>query len=158
MNKTCSFNYNGCAVVVKYRTRTACNEWFDIFIDQYTMTGPNCNPANFPPAMRAQIHQQVIQTFILADGCIVQPDLPDIGECRDNWRVSYGSCWQVQVGPYQPNNQSLWLPCSNEVCCLDRYIICRNAQGVLSATKTGGIPNACPPESVLPNYFSACGN
>jgi len=142
---------------VTYRTREACDVWFDVFIDQYTMTGPNCNPANFPPAMRAQIHQQVILNF-LQSGCIPGQPLPPIGECRDNWRVSYGACWQTQASPYQPINQSLWLPCSNEVCCLDRYIICRNAQGVLIATKTGGVPNACPPESVLPNCFSACGN
>jgi hypothetical protein len=160
--ESCPLVVNGCTVVAKYRVRYACDEWYDVFLESYTMTGPQCNPANFPPASRALLHQAVVGA-LLASACTVPPvenlPIPGPGECRERWRVSYGSCWMVVPSPYQPGGgQSLWTPCSNEICCLDRYLLCRDIQGNLIATRAAvSPPSGCPPEGMNQNCFSACG-
>lgn len=143
-----------CLVEVRYRTRTACPplNYQDVFIER--IMGNNiygCVTDCFGGSLSDFI-KALTEQLILSNPMGFKPETS--GEpCADNWRVLKGSCWtmssvpNVQVVPESPTLLQLAHPCSDWLCCLEKYTVCIvNNKRVI--TETLYIP---PPEPMCPD-------
>lgn len=152
----CTLTVNGCLVVLDYRTRVACGIWNDIYIDGYTTLGTGCGHGTWGnPTLQQQLHASVVKAF-LESGCVVA-FTPPAGQCNTQWRVSMGSCWVVDflVPVGETGQLNFWYACTTETCCLDRFTVCRDQSGGITATKTSNNPVECPPGTSF-MCFPAC--
>lgn len=144
---------NGCAVVVKYRTRFACSTYYDVYIESIQVTGTNC--AGDPPDWTIFI-QQVTIALLTQNPMGFPPDTN--GTCEDNWRVMKGACWLAEFTPLVEGfggALKLLRPCIESTCCLERYQVCLSSTGERTVTFQGGTPQPCPQGT--PNHcFPAC--
>jgi hypothetical protein len=133
---------NGCQVTVKYRTRFACNQYYDVYIESVDVTGVDC--AGVVPNWSTFLHQ-VSLALMLSNPMNFPPS--SNGECEDNWRISKGTCWAVDfansVGEFG-GTRTMLLPCSNQNCCLERFQVCLSSSGVRTVTFQGSDPQPCP--------------
>jgi hypothetical protein len=145
----CTLTVNGsCTVVVDYRTRFACDTWYDVYIAGYTVTPFSCGQPN-PAAFHAAVTKALLES-----NCTGFPPFND-GDCVDNWRVSKGSCWVRDfVTSTGEGGMTFWYACTTQTCCLERYRICKIA-GARQATFTGGDAEPCP-QGTPSMCFPAC--
>jgi hypothetical protein len=144
---------NGCSVDIHYRTRFACSTYHDVYIERVVANGVNC--AGVVPDWSVFMHQ-VALALILANPMGFPPSTN--GTCEDTWRISKGNCWAVDVvggvGEFG-NPQSHLAPCTSAACCLERFEVCLDANGVRRTTFQGNAPQPCP--SGTPSHcFPVC--
>lgn len=150
---TTTLTVNGCSVVVYYRTRLACSTYYDVYIEKFVATGVNC--AGVVPDWAVFMHQAAL-ALLLANPMGYPPSTN--GTCEDNWRVSKGSCWAIDViggvGEFS-DPQTHLAPCGSATCCLERFEVCLDGNGVRTVTFQGNAPQPCP--TGTPSYcFPAC--
>lgn len=130
----------GCQVLVEYATRIACGVWFDLQITKITPLTIGCGA--FTPA---QILNFTSLAILQANPMGFPPYFP--GECSTNWRVNKSSCWKfVDAHPSEPYD-GYYVPCDQNVCCLQSYKVCVDESGNRIVTKEPTPPpQPCPPQ------------
>lgn len=133
-----------CVVEVRYRTRIACppQNYQDLFIERisgnniYTCVS-SCFGGSLSNFIKAVSEQMLIANPM---GFLpLPPPPPPDPPCADNWRVMKGSCWTMESTPGVPgiNPEGLQVahPCSEWLCCLEKYTVCIvNNQRVVTQT------------------------
>lgn len=119
--------------MVKYRTRYACNTWYDVYIDW--IVALNSNGVDPMAAKSMQFILETITTYLLKENPMQFPPLPGTNPpCNVNWRVIKGNCWsRTNVG--SPPCPVQYGPCNAVACCLEPYQVCLNPSGERMITK-----------------------
>ncbi len=170
-------------VKVRYRTRYACNLWYDVFIevigdDPSTPNNELQDALNCSSGDLNLVMQQVTEQILIMNPMNFPPMTPATG-CEENWRVMNGSCWAVtdkfqHVGPPPSENPvvnpadygyDVWaMPCEGTLCCLERFEICIDPQGDRTITPGGFSPigkiDDCPddPNNPSEKCIPVCGS
>jgi hypothetical protein len=154
-----TFEIAGCTVEVDYRTRRACDLYYDVFIDQVrTINGrneandPACD-ALFSRNSSAAILAEATRELLRLNPMKYPPE--NKGECEVNWRVVKGGCWsrpyihngsldQELTRPTPSYFVNRLVPCpTEEVCCVDRFVVCLIDDGTTNGKR---VVTAQPPE------------
>lgn len=137
---------NGCQIVVHYRTRIACNTWFDLLITDmvWNPDDPNCTAVNAMGLLA--LMEQVTQSLLVANP-MGFPLPVDDGDCINRWRLLKGSCWRTVTSSIGPNTQTIFEACFEADCCFQPYTICRDCNELIYSEGPTEIPgDDCPPE------------
>lgn len=121
--------------LVKFRTRYACNTWYDVYIDWIVPLNSNgTDPFN---GVSMQYILEIITNFLLKENPMQFPPLPgDPVQCRTNWRVIKGPCWS-RTNTGNPQCPIQYIACGEVTCCLEPYQVCINpTTGQRTVTKT----------------------
>lgn len=135
---------NGCVWTFKYMKRVAdCVEppMCDFRIVQL-------RPQNQTCASNADYHAVFIAASILMLESETTDCDPKLGECGNNFSVSYASCWHYD-GPFPvPGGGTMpnLVACDETQCCRDLYLVCVDLAGNKTATLMSydGYPNCSP--------------
>ncbi|MEI6088916.1 MAG: hypothetical protein WCR42_00535 [bacterium] len=156
--------------VVYYRTRLACNMYYDYYIEFIGLTDglPACYTQN--NLTWAQMINQIILLFIAANPGNYPP-LMSGDPCEENWRIMKGSCWFYRspggvgggiIAPLTETEHlhypfdSHFVPCTTAQCCLEYFTVCI-VNNVRTITNTGyQEPEDCG-ENVPYNCQPTCG-
>lgn len=131
----------GCQVLVEYATRVACGVWYDLQITKITPITIGCG-IHTP----AQILNLTTLALMQANPMGFPPVNP--GDCNTNWRVSRASCWKFKAAnPEDPFGGS-YVPCDQNVCCLQAYRVCLDDSGnrIITHIPTPP-PGPCPAQT-----------
>lgn len=147
--------------MIKYRTRYACNTWYDVYIDWIVPL--NSGGVDPMAAKSMQFILEIATNFLLKENPMQFPPLPGTNPpCRTNWRVIKGSCWS-RSNTGNPQCPVQYVPCNEQQCCLEPYQVCVNiTTGERTVTKMsyGWSPYSCgsyiPPNGGQP-CEPACG-
>lgn len=183
-------NFPYCQVTVYFRTRFACNTYYDVYIDRVesanllSCTSNPSNPLSFG-AILAKITEKLLIDNPMGfppNGpyCDLEQEQPETSSvvscCKDNWRVMKGSCWKALIntgvgstkkgGDGSVQSLDKLMPCTVEICCLDRYKVCYEKVNGVWTNKTvqhlSTIPQGpCHPDPYDPINrlcFPVCGN
>lgn len=137
---------------VRYRTRLACGQYYDLYIEgvgYYPGEEPNLNAALACNAWDIKQLLDEITEQLLITNPMNFPPLTN--GCETNWRVMNGSCWKLAanfggVGSISGESQTYsvdpvswgysgpWLqPCPDLECCLERFTVCiENGERVIT--------------------------
>lgn len=156
----------GLSVTVHYRTRYACNTWYDLYVESFEfnskMDGYICGQS----MTMKEMMDDIMVKMIIDNPMNFPPFNP--GDCEANWRVSKGSCWyagfsiskELTGGPEGPLPDPSWnftpgpaLPCSQTTCCLDYFFVCILQDGSKQITHNNSSPGSCPSVSPPFGYF-----
>ncbi|HKI03942.1 MAG TPA: hypothetical protein VKK31_18315 [Thermoanaerobaculia bacterium] len=143
---------NGCQITVDYFTRCACNTYNDIFVHSVSPVNgdPDCSFLTTLPI--SQILDMATEQLLEGSPFDFPPPCKDDlaeGQCSTRWRVVKGSCWsRIFLGPIGPGGYEYYEGCSQTVCCLKPYEVCRTNCGRTSKPlpwqSYGSCPNAVP--------------
>lgn len=151
----------GITLQVEYRTRVACNTWYDFYLeavtdnpaipgDQLATVLATCFGGDINALLQAITEQMII------DNPMNFP--PTSSGCEVNWRVMKGSCWRVDnQANYNPDSPApisadSWIaPCEGTNCCLEGFEVCIDINGNRTITPGGYETPADPTCSQDPN-------
>lgn len=132
---------SGCVVRVTYYFRTACNQYRDVQIQDIEPLNSLCSGTSVADMVHA------VEDAILIANPMGFPSVP-IDSCVTHWRISRASCWRLT-----PEDQEFqwgrYVPCADTSplrCCLVRFEVCRDENGVYTVTRTGS--NSTSPNCV----------
>lgn len=129
--------------LVKYRTRYACNIWYDVYIDWIV---PLNSSGSDPFATHGmQYILEIVTNFLLRENPMQFPPLPGANPpCFTNWRVIKGQCWS-RVNTGNPQCPVQYVACDEQQCCLEPYQVCVDPSGQRTVTKMsyGYTPYTC---------------
>lgn len=111
-------------VLVKFRTRYACNTWYDVYIDWIVPL--NASGGGPFAGLSMQYILELVTNFLLKENPMQFPPLPnDPSPCYTNWRVIKGPCWS-RKNTGNPQCPVQYIACSEQTCCLEPYRVCIN--------------------------------
>ncbi len=142
---------------IKYRTRYACETYYDVYIDWFMVMDAAGQSATASLAMNLLL--EIVTWHLLVQNPMQFPPFPDGSQqanCHPNWRVVKGQCWsRVDFG--DPDCPIQYVACEEKDCCLERYEVCINPatnERVLTKTSAGTI-TVCT-NYVQPQGGAAC--
>jgi hypothetical protein len=142
--------------LIKYRTRYACNTWYDVYIDWIVPL--NTGGVDPMASKSMQFILEIVTNFLLKDNPMQFPPLPGTNPpCWTNWRVIKGGCWS-RTNTGSPPCPIQYVPCNEQQCCLEPYEVCVNVStGERTVRKIpyGWSPYSCSPY-VSPNPQQPC--
>ena len=134
--------------LVKYRTRHACNVWWDVYIDWIIPLNASTDP--FASYSMQYILEKVTK-FLLIENPMQFPPFPTNPPlppppCVTNWRVIKGPCWS-RVNTGNPTCPIQYISCNEALCCLEPYRVCVDPSTRLRTVQKmsyGWAPYGCP--------------
>jgi len=114
----CTLDSCGLTLRIYYRSRHACNQWFDYYLEKVDILGGSYDACLQYYGGLKELLQAITECLLKANPAGFPPDKP--GDCADNWRVMKGPCWY--------RNGNTLEPCAYERCCIDRYTVCLDPQ------------------------------
>lgn len=142
--------------MVKYRTRYACNTWYDVYIDWIIPL--NSNGVDPMAGKSMQFILEIVTNFLLKENPMQFPPLPGTNPpCRINWRIIKGNCWS-RINAGNPQCPIQYAPCAGQACCLEPYQVCVNlttGERIVTKMSYGWGPYSCN-SSVPPSGGQPC--
>ncbi|MBI5324315.1 MAG: hypothetical protein HZB41_03385 [Ignavibacteriae bacterium] len=128
----------GEPVIIHYRTRFACGNLWDIFIEKIEFVNGYGGGQNCGMTMTVTEMIQAAMNMLIYDNPMNYPPTDSTRDtCVTNWRVMVGGCWHPSfpVGPGDSKNSSelppiidaplgLLIPCVFIECCIKSVIVC----------------------------------
>lgn len=155
----------GATVTVYYRTRYACNTWYDLYIESYEFNSPYEGWLCGHTMTAKEMMDDLTEKMLIQNPMNFPPF--NEGECETNYRIFKGTCWyptfeivkvfeNVSINPEAYTGSldiipaPFW-PCPQTTCCLDAFHVCIvNGQKVI--THFSNTPGMCP-SPVPPSPF-----